>query len=177
MSDWRKVLGTVAPWIGAAATGGVPALVGMAAHQLAEAFGGDVKASVDGIARAVAGATPEQMLALKQAEQEFQAKLQQMGFQNLQALEAMAVADRDSARKLQIATGSAVPAILAVAILLLFGSVMWMVLTRQVPDQGNMRDAILMMLGGLSAAMTQVLNFYLGSSAASERKNELLVKR
>lgn len=177
MSDWRKVLGTVAPWIGAAATGGVPALVGMAAAQISTAFGAEVKASVDGIAQAVTGASPEQMLALKEADQDFQIKMQQLNFQNLQALESFAVADRDSARKLQIATGSTVPAILAVAILLLFGSVMWMVLTRQVPDQGNMRDAILMMLGGLSAAMTQVLNFYLGSSAASERKNELLVKR
>lgn len=72
-------LSKVLPWIGAAATGGVPALVGMAAKTVGDVLG--VSVSDPGkLAEAVANATPEQMLALKQAENEFAEKMQSMGF-------------------------------------------------------------------------------------------------
>ena len=67
MSDWRGVLSTVAPWIGAAATGGVPALVGMAAGELTKAFGKDVKPTVDAIGAAISGASPASEYARTQA--------------------------------------------------------------------------------------------------------------
>lgn len=63
------------PWIGAAATGNVPALVTMAAAAVSSALGTEVPATPNAVAAAIASATPEQLLALKTAEQDFQLKM------------------------------------------------------------------------------------------------------
>lgn len=174
MSDWKRVLGTVAPWIGAAATGGVPALIGMAASQVGQAFGADVRPTVDAISQAISGATPDQMLALKQADNEFAAKMQELGFQNVQALEQIAASDRDSARKRQAAMGDWTPSVISFLIILAFSLVLYLFLTQQLPEQGGLRDSVLILIGTLASAFTQVTNYYLGSSAGSAQKTELL---
>ena len=174
MSDWKKVLGTVAPWIGAAATGGVPALIGMAAAQVSDAFGTDVQPTVDSLAKAITGATPDQMLALKQADNQFAAKMQELGFQNVQVLEQIAASDRDSARKRQAAMGDWTPSVISLLIIVAFSSVLYLFLTQQLPEQGSMRDSVLILIGTLASAFTQVTNYFLGSSAGSAQKTELL---
>ena len=69
--------------------------------------------TVDAVKHALGGATPEQMLALKQADQSFALQMQELGFKQLADLEAIAAGDRKDARALQSATRSAVPAILS----------------------------------------------------------------
>ena len=65
--DWTTIFKTVAPWIGTALAG---PLGGMAVTAAADALGLSEK-TTDAIKQAVSGATPEQMLALKQADQAF----------------------------------------------------------------------------------------------------------
>jgi hypothetical protein len=177
MADWQKMLSAVAPWIGAAATGGVPALVGMAAVQVGQAFGTDVKATTDAIAQAIGGASPDQLLALKSADNDFAAKMQALGFQNTQALEQIAANDRDSARKRQTAMGDWTPSIISFLIIAAFSAVMYLFMTQEMPEQGAMRDSMLIMIGTLAAAFTQVTNYYLGSSAGSAAKTEIMGRR
>ena len=55
MADVLGFLKKAAPWITAAATSNVPALVGMAAKTIAGITGGKVGNSVDSIAEAVSG--------------------------------------------------------------------------------------------------------------------------
>lgn len=104
-ADWSKLLQTVAPWIGAAAAGNVPALVGMAAKTIGDAIGKPVTADVSSIGAAIAGATPEQMLAIKQADNDFALNMQKLGFEHAEHLEqiglqqdALAVDDVKDAR-------------------------------------------------------------------------------
>lgn len=174
MSDWKKVLGTVAPWIGAAATGGVPALISMAAAQVSDALGTDVQPTTDALAKAITGVTPDQMLALKKADNDFAAKMQELGFQNVQALEQIAASDRDSARKRQVALNDWTPSLIGLLVIAAFSFVLYLFLTQQLPEQGGMRDSVLILIGTLASAFTQVMNFYLGSSAGSAQKTELL---
>lgn len=174
MSDWKKVLGTVAPWIGAAATGGVPALVGMAAAQVSDAFGTDVQPTVDSLAKAIAGATPDQMLALKQADNQFASKMQELGFQNTQALEQIAADDRASARQMHTALRDLSTPILSYLVVAAFFGAIYLLLTQAVTVQDGMRDVVMMLLGTLAAAFSQVLNFRFGTSAGSKEKTELL---
>lgn len=94
------------PWIGAAASGNVPALVGLAAKAVGDAVGAPVAATPDAVAAAVAGATPEQIAALKQADNDMQAKLQALGFEHAEEMarlgiqqEQLAVSDVQDARK------------------------------------------------------------------------------
>ena len=174
MSDWKKVLGTVAPWIGAAATGGVPALIGMAAAQLGSAFGKDVEGSVEAIAQAVRGATPEQMLALKQADNEFAMTMQRLGFENIQALEKIAADDRASARQMHMAVRDLSTPILSYMVVLAFFTTVYILLTQTVEIQTEMRDVVMVLIGTLATSFTQVLNFRFGTSAGSKEKTDII---
>lgn len=174
MSDWKEVVKVVAPWIGAVATGGVPALVGVAAQQISAAFGVDVKPTVDGIASVITDATPEQLTALKQAENSFQLEMQKLGFDNLQSLETIAAGDRDSARKRQIELKDRTPAILSYAVVICFALVIYALLAYNVTVDDKLRDVVMVLIGTLASAFTQVLNFYLGTSASSQLKDQTI---
>ena len=174
MSDWKSVLGTVAPWIGAAATGGVPALVGMAASELGKAFGKDIKPTVDAISAAIVGATPEQMMALKVADQDFQVKMQQLGFEHIQMLESLAAGDRASARHMHETVRDLSTPILSYLVAAAFFGTVYLMLTETLAIQAEMRDVVMIMIGTLSASFTQIMNFRFGTSAGSVEKNDLL---
>ncbi len=174
MSDWKKVLGTVAPWIGAAATGGVPALIGMAAAQLGSAFGKDIEGSVEAIAQAVRGATPEQMLALKLADNEFSVTMQRLGFENIQALEKIAADDRASARAMHATVRDLTTPILSFAVSGAFFTTLYIVLTQSINIEPSMRDVVMIMIGNLCASFTQIMNFRFGTSASSRDKNDII---
>jgi hypothetical protein len=175
--NWRKVLSTVAPWIGAAAAGGVPALVGMAASQVSAAFGKEVKGTVDAVAQAIAGATPDQMLALKAADQDFQKSMQQLGFENLQVLENIAAEDRDSARKMHTAVRDLSTPILSYLVVLAFFGTIYLLFLSEVKLHTELRDVAMVLLGTLASSYTQVMNFRFGTSAGSRVKTELLGSR
>ena len=94
------------PWIGAAASGNVPALVGLAAKAVGDAVGSPVDAHPDAVAAAVAGATPEQIIQLKQADADLQSKLQALGFEHTEEMARLgaqadqaAIADVQDARR------------------------------------------------------------------------------
>lgn len=174
MSDWRCILSTVAPWIGAAAAGGVPALVGMAASELTGAFGKDVKPTIDSIGAAISGATPEQMLALKMADQDFQSKMQRLGFEHIQTLESVAAGDRASARQMHEAVRDLSTPILSYMVVLAFFGTVYILLTQAVEIQTEMRDVVMVLIGTLATSFTQVLNFRFGTSAGSKDKTAII---
>jgi hypothetical protein len=107
--DWKQIVGAVAPWIGTALGG---PLGGMAVSAVADALGLSEKTE-EAIKQAISGATPEQMLAIKQADQQFAAHMQELGFQNIQVLAKLAADDRANARQREIATGDKTPRNLA----------------------------------------------------------------
>lgn len=166
--DWKNVIGTVAPWIATALTG---PLGGMAVGALADVFGLTDKTE-DAIKQAISGATPEQMLALKQADQQFALRMQELGFQSIKDLETIAAGDRDSARKREMTVQDWTPRVLACAITLGFFTVLTLMMRNELPKEG--RDALLIMLGALGTSWTAVVSYYFGSTAGSARKTELL---
>lgn len=101
------ILKTVAPWLVTALTGGVPGIAAMAASTIADKLGfGD--GSVDAVKAALAGesVTPEQLLALKQADADFELKMRQAGFSHAESMagiqvqaDKVAADDRASARQ------------------------------------------------------------------------------
>lgn len=167
--DWKNLVGTVAPWIGTALGG---PLGGMAVSAIADALGLSDKTE-DAIKSALSGATPEQMLALKQADQQFAMRMQELGFQNVQALERIAADDRDSARKREAAVLDYTPRILAYLIVGGFLGMAYGVLFKQMNADSVLAGTI---IGYLSAKAEQVAAYYFGSTAGSARKTELLGK-
>jgi hypothetical protein len=168
--DWTKLVSTVAPWIGTALGG---PLGGMAVEAAANALGLSDK-TVDSVKQALAGVTPDQMLALKKADQEFALQMQALGFKNVADMEAIAAGDRASARNMQIAKPSPVPAILSIGVTVGYFSILigMMVGVLNVSDS----QALLLMLGSLSTAWGVVMAFWFGTTRDSGRKTELLAQ-
>jgi hypothetical protein len=168
--DWQSIIKTVAPWIGTALGG---PLGGMAVTAIGGALGLDTKTE-DGIKQALAGVTPEQMMALKKADQDFQAQMQALGFKQVTDLEALVVADRKDARDMQKTTRSPVPALLSYAVTMgyfvILGGMMLGIL--KVSDS----QALLLLLGSLATAWGQVLAYWFGTTRSSEVKTDMLAK-
>jgi hypothetical protein len=160
------------PWIGAAATGNIPALIQMAADAVGGVLGKDVEASSAAIASAVAGATPAEIIALRTADNDFKLRMQELGYKELVDLERIAADDRASARKMRTETNSWVPDALSVVIVLAWIGIQCFLLGHVV-DQ-SMREVTARILGTLDTALVIVLTFHFGSNRSSARKTELL---
>ena len=169
--DLTKIISTVAPWIGTALGGPLGA---MAVQAAADALGISDK-TVDSVKQALSGATPEQLLALKQADQNFALKMQELGFKQLADLEAIAAGDRKDARALQGATRSIVPAMLSGLVTIGYFGILVGLLKGWLTVTDN-SQAMLLMLGSLSTGWGVVMAFWFGTTAASGRKTELLAQ-
>jgi hypothetical protein len=171
------LLNKILPWIGAAATGNVPMLVGMAAKTVGDVLGVEVDAAQpNAVQAAIAQATPEQLVALKQADHDFMVKMQAMGFAHAEELAKIATADTQNARQREISTGdSLTPRILAGLVVVGWLVVQGFLLTNVIDP--TMRELIARVLGTLDAALTLVLSYYFGSSAGSKAKTQLMADR
>ncbi len=168
--DFISILKTVSPWI-ASALGGP--LGGMAVEAAAGALGLSDR-TTDAVKQAIIGATPEQMLALKKADQDFALQMQALGFKQITDLEAIAAGDRDSARKMQQSVHSRVPALLTCFVVGAFTATLVLLLKFDVPVTN--RDIVVYMIGQLSGGFTSALAFWLGTTRESGRKTELLAQ-
>lgn len=168
--DWKNLVSTVAPWIGTALGG---PLGGAAIGAVADALGLSDKTEAS-IKAALTGATPEQLMAVKTADQAFAVKMQELGYSDIEKLAQLAVENTKDARAMQTATRSRIPAVLAILITVGFFGILigmlrgWLTLTDN--------QALLIMLGSLGASWGAVVNFFFGSTAESGRKTELLAK-
>jgi hypothetical protein len=168
--DWKKVVATVSPWLGTALGG---PLGGAAVTAMADALGLSEKTEA-AVKSALSGTTPEQMLALKKADQDFAVKMQEIGFGSAKDMESLAAGDRDSARKREMSVRDTTPRNLAYLITLGFFGVLAYMLLASVP-QGS-RDILNVMLGSLGTAWAGIVAYYFGSSSGSLAKTELLAK-
>lgn len=170
-----EFLKSILPFIGAAATGNVPALIAMAANAVGDAIGVDVEQTAAAITKAVTGATPEQLLALRTAESDFALNMKALGIQSVADLERIAADNTKDARSMQIQTRSWVPAALAIMVTLGFFGILIAMITGETVDSDQ--QALLVMLGALGAAWGSIINFFYGSSSGSQQKDAMLANR
>jgi hypothetical protein len=166
--DWKAIVATVAPWIGTAIGG---PLGGMAVEAAANALGLSDK-TVEAVKGAIMGASPETLLALKEADQNFALQMQSLGFQNVKDLESIAAGDRDSARKMQMENKSFMPAVITAGILTSFACTLVALLFIPIPTEN--RDLIIYMIGQLSGFAGSAVAFWLGTTRQSEEKTRML---
>lgn len=161
-----SIVRTVAPTI-ASAVGGP--LAGMAVRTISDALLGKPDGTEEELAQAALGATPEQLLALKKAEQDFIVQMRELDID----LERIGNQDRDSARNREIKLKDVTPKVLAAIITVgYFGVLFWM-LNYGLPSNGG-SEAMLVMLGTLGTAWGGIVAYYFGSSAGSRDKNETI---
>ena len=168
--EWTSIVKTVAPWIGTALGG---PLGGMAVGAIADALGVSEK-TTDAVKQALAGVTPDQMLALKKADQEFSARMQEMGFKQIKDLEEIAAGDRKDARDLLKATRAKTPAVLSFLVTLGYFGVLLGMLAGWLKVSDS--QALLLMLGSLGTGWGMVMAFWFGTTHESGRKTDLIGK-
>jgi hypothetical protein len=156
--EWLK---TIAPTI-ATALGGP--LAGMAVSAVAKAIG----VSPDEVQDVISSGklTAEQVASIQLAELELKKQAQSM---NLDFAKLIAE-DKQSAREMQIATKSWIPALLAVFVTIGFFGILLGLMT----EHFKTSDALMLMLGSLGTAWTGIIAFYFGSSAGSQAKDKLI---
>src|SRR5437879_6583749 len=103
--DWKSLISSVAPTL-ATALGGP--LAGMAVQAIGGALGLS-DTTEDKLSAALAGAKPDELLKLKQADQEFAEKMKSLDID----LAKLEVEDRTSARQLVIQGRARTPAVLS----------------------------------------------------------------
>lgn len=170
---WKAVLGQVAPTL-ASALGGP--LAGGVVKRLAGALLGDEKASEGKVADAILKADPAMLLKLKELDQEYA----KFVLDHEINLEKLASDDRASARSREVsARDSITPRALAGVIVAGFLATVYMVLSGRVPGMRDPNTTVLIgtLIGYVSAKADQVVGYYFGSSAGSDRKTELMGDR
>jgi len=112
--------------------------------------------------------TSDQVAAIQQAEIELKAKAQEMGLD----FEKLSNDDRKSARDMQINTHSWIPPVMAIIVTIGFFGILFALMSGKVTKG----DEVMIMLGSLGTAWTGIISFYFGSSASSQKKDDLLHK-
>ena len=168
------------PWIGAAATGNIPALVAMAAEVVSDKLGVKVPATPDAIAAAVSSATPEQLLALKAADHEFQLKMREWGYKETTELNAQSYADTANARARDVSlitvtgkTNMRASVMLATTMLALAAMVVVM-LFKDIDANTAVGGVLLLLIGKFSNAWDTAFQFEFGTNRTNKAKDETI---
>lgn len=156
-----QVLKTVAPTLATAVGGPFGALAATAISAVLGTSPDDPKA----METALLSATPDTLLALRKAEQDFTVRMKELGISE----EKLVYDDIANAREREVALKDNTPAILAYSITIgFFGTLLFMLIHGK-PETGG--DALLVLLGSLGTAWTAVVGYFFGSSLSSTRKD------
>jgi len=162
--DFISVIKGLAPMLGTALAG---PLGGAAASFIADKLGIETK-TIDAVTDVLNSGklTPEQIINVKLAEIEFKKFLET----NKIDLEKLNLDNTKSARGMQIATKSWVPASLSMVITIGFFGILGFMMTSEYVSS----EPLLVMLGSLGTAWVAIVNYWFGSSFGSQKKDSML---
>jgi len=161
----KRAIAKAAPGL-AHALGGP--LAGAAVEHLARAIFGSEAGDEEALAEALAQVSPEHLLALKKAEQEFQLALRQASVEEAR----IDAGDRANARDRQIKMNDWTPSVLGALVIVGFFAVMGVMIAKKLPAGAETEFSI--MLGALATMTAAVVNYFFGSSAGSREKTRLI---
>ena len=165
MADWKSIIASVAPTL-ATALGGP--FAGMAVAAISKAVLGKEDGTENEIAEVFASGNPDILAKIKEVDANFKLQMKKLDID----LEALAAADRDSARKRETETKDPTVRRLAYFYTFLYFLVLWAVWKYPIPAES--KDLLMILLGVLTGAQVQILNYYFGSSSGSSKKTDVL---
>lgn len=124
------------------------------------------------IATALAGATPEQIEAIKKSEQDFQLQMKQLEISSVDELEKLVDDDRANARNREIQVRDWTPQVGFYLITMGFFGTLLFVILHDVPSAS--RDLVNIMIGSLGTAWISCVAYFFGSSSGSAEKTKVL---
>ncbi len=176
--DLGAIVGKAAPLLGSILTGNVPGAVLAGAQILGSVFG--TEASPDAIHKAVA-ADPQAAVKLAEIEANNRTELQRLlvtAEANRLAAETaqyrIEVDDRQGARQREIATGSRMPAVLSIFLVLGFFAVLGAMLSGMAIIPKEYELMVGQLIGTLQSAVAAAIAYYIGSTKGSSDKNNII---
>lgn len=115
--------------------------------------------------RLLAGLDPQTMAAMKKADEDFQALMDQHKIDLAKINEQ----DSENARNMQVQTRDITPRLIGGAVVLGLFGLLGLLAFHEVPSAN--RDVLVAMVGALAVGFQNVLHFYFGSSAGSQGKD------
>jgi hypothetical protein len=152
----KNVVGAVAPTLGTALGG---PMGGMAANMIAEVLG--VPNDQKSIQKAIQNATPEQMLELKKAEQQFEVQMKELEV-DVFKLETQ---DKQNARSMFSKDWTA----RIIGLVTIGGFLGYIFLVTLQPPEQNSEALINLVLGYLGGLASAIISFYFGASNSSNK--------
>lgn len=181
---FKKILGGLKAFLPIAGQvlGSVHPLGGMAASMIGKALGIDNPETLarneleSQIVARIDNATPEQLLALQQVDNDFKMKMADMQYtpQRLEnELAALDTQDRGSARTMAQELGTIWPQFtIVVTLTIMVGGLMWFLTHGTVPE--GSRTMLNILLGSVMTAWLSSIAFFVGTTRSSARKTELM---
>lgn len=162
MTDWKDLVRNVAPMLGTALGG---PLAGTAVKVLAAELLGDEKASEKQIEEAVLSASPEQLLQLRAVDNNFELQMKELDI-DIVSIDA---ANTNSAR--DMAKINMWPQIVLSTI---FVVGYFIIVYFLIVNPMELPNSVLIVVGVITAAIPQILNFWFGSTQSSKEKTDIL---
>lgn len=165
--NWKSALSTVAPMIGTAIGG---PFGGMAANAALSLLGVEPEEGNEEVQleQAIKGMTAEQAIKLKQAEKDWVATMRELEIKE----ESLHSEGRKDARKFAANTSILPQVILSALYTIGYFVVMYMFITGGVTIADGIKSEFNMVLGVMTAAQIQIMNFWFGSSSGSKSKDK-----
>jgi hypothetical protein len=161
MSNWKQTLAAVAPTL-AAALGGP--LAGAAVNVIGKALLGEDRAfDEDMVSQAVLGANPDQLLALKNADNDFNVQMKKLDVENTK-----------SARKFAVDTSIMPQVFLSIVYTVGYFLLVYALMSGEITIEPSIMPMVTTLLGVMTAAQAQIMNFWFGSSSGSKEKTSKL---
>ncbi|WP_299948313.1 hypothetical protein [uncultured Microbulbifer sp.] len=167
--DWKAIVKSVAPTLGAALGGPVG---GTAVKFLADHFLGDTEAREQDIAELVLNASPEKLLELRNLDNQFKLKMRELDIDVFR----LEVEDRKSAREMGIKGGLTAQMALSFVFIGGYFALTFALFSGEITLTPAIEKTGTLMLGVITGAIPMILQFWFGSSQGSKEKTQAMVK-
>lgn len=157
--DWKSAVKTFAPMLGTALGGPV---VGTATKILSHAILGKINATEEELSMAIQNASPDDILKIKQAENDFKIKMKELAISE----KDLVFIDKRDARDMQTKTKARTPAILAYLLTCMVACMVYGLMAWTIPP-GN-KDIVNIVFGSVMTAWIGATQFFHGATMKDE---------
>lgn len=112
---------------------------------------------------------PTKMAALQQAEDDLQLQRDKMGFENIEAMESLAVQDRESARSREIAVHDYTPEIGFYLLIVVFMYMLHYLFRYPIPQEN--RALIFTLAGSIGTLLVTAATYFYGTTRGAESRS------
>ena len=153
--DWKSAVRSVAPILGTALGGPIG---GAATKMISNALLGKEDGSEDEISMAMQTASPETLVALKEADNNFKVKMKELGIKE----KDLVFGDKRSAREMNARTKARTPSILAYILTVMVGCMVYGLMKWTLPE-GNV-NVINIVFGSVMTVWIGAMQFFHGAT-------------